>query len=939
MPKFSWPEIRQNAIRFSHRWRDARDERSEAQTFWNEFFEIFGLDRKIYATFEEHVRSLKNTHQRIDLFWKGMLLAEHKSAGESLEKAQSQAFDYIQQLAATGRAHEAPRYVAVSDFARIVLFDLQPELTPDAPQASYERTEIVLEDLHRHVEEFGFLIGQQKVRYRVEDDANLVATQLMADLHDTMADAGYAPHSLERLLVRILFCLFADDTGIFEPNQFESYLRNRSKGDGSDLGAHLLALFQILNTPEPARSKVLDDELAAFPYINGDLFEENLPLAPFNRDMRNRLFAAAEFNWGRISPAVFGALFQGIMDDKSRRKIGAHYTSERDILKVIRPLFLDALEDELARIRQLRRRRRQRLEEFQAKLASLKFLDPACGCGNFLVVAYRELRRIELRALELMHDGPSRDRDLPIGETYKLSKVDVDQFHGIEIEEWPTRIAETALWLTDHQMNTELSRAFGNQFRRIPLKKSPHIHFGNALRMDWGELLPADQCNYVLGNPPFIGKHLMDAAQKSDVAAVWDGAPGTGSLDYVTCWYKVAAKYIERNPGITCAFVSTNSVSQGEQAGILWSRLFRHGIRIHFAYRTFPWESEAKGKAHVHVVIVGFGRNDAQRKRIYHSRKVDGVQVDDVANISPYLTEGPDTCILPRSRPICDVPETIYGNKPTDGGHLLLDEAQREELLRNAPELGAYVRPMVSAEEYLHGRKRYCLWFLGANLAPLRASRRLSDILASVRAFREASVKGPTRELASQPQLFAEIRQPDTEYIVIPRHSSETRDYIPFGYFDSKTIVHDSCTALPNATPYHFGVLSSAMHMAWVRQICGRLESRYRYSTTLVYNNFPWPPAPPASHRTRVEACASAILETRESLLGSETVLASLYDPLYMPPQLAKAHRHLDNAVDRCYRKSGFDSESSRIAYLFEMHEQLTTPLAPNGNGTHRKKR
>ncbi len=663
MSKFSWNEIRQRAIQFSHEWEGAQEERAEAQTFWNEFFDVFGIRRRTVASFEEPVRSLKNTYHRIDLFWKGRLLAEHKSAREPLDKAESQAFQYIQELAASGRTDEMPRYIVLSNFRQVALYDLEPEEQSDLPLFSgmrYELTEFALEDFHRNVKRFAFLIGQKTHRFGPEDPANLQAAQIMADLHDAFEESHYSSQHLERFLVRLLFCLFADDTGIFDAAQFELYIENHSREDGSDLGQALLALFDVLNTPVDQRPSFLDEDLAAFPYINGELFSERLQLAGFSRDMRNRLRAASHFDWSRISPAIFGSLFQGIMDARERRQIGAHYTSERDILKVLRPLFLDDLFEKFRQAKADRSTRRTaRLRELQNNLAQLTFLDPACGCGNFLVVAYRELRRLELEIIKLLH----RQQELSLGEISKLSRIDVHQFYGIEISEWPARIAETALWLTDHQMNVELSLSFGNVFQRIPIKAAPHIRCDNALRLNWSELLPAAQCSYILGNPPFVGKKARSKEQQRDMELVFGQEDNHGILDYVTCWYVRAGEYIGGHT-IPCAFVSTNSITQGEQPGVLWPILWRRfGMKIHFAHRTFAWKSEAKGAAHVHVVIVGFSNISRQNKRIYDYGQAEDEPTELVAeNINPYLVAGNDVVLTNRTSPICQgMPQMSFG--------------------------------------------------------------------------------------------------------------------------------------------------------------------------------------------------------------------------------------------------------------------------------------
>ncbi len=933
MPKLSWNEIRQRAIQFSRDWRGVGDERAEAQSFWNDFFMVFGKQRRLLASFEEKVKSLNGTYHRIDLFWPGRLLAEHKSAGQSLAKAESQAFQYITELASSNREDEIPRYVVVSDFARFVLYDLEP-VEGDGV------FEFPLEDLHKHIKHFAFFIGQKTHHFGEEDPANLEAAGIMADLHDTIEEGNYTGAELERLLVRLLFCLFSDDTGIFETSQFELFIENHTKEDGSDLGAQLNHLFEVLNTPPERRVRNLDEDLAEFPYINGELFADALHTAGFNRDMRNRILAACRFDWSRISPAIFGSLFQGIMDAKERRQIGAHYTSERDILKLIRPLFLDELRAEFDQISKDTRKghRDNRLVQFQEKLRRLKFLDPACGCGNFLVIAYRELRRLELDVLKLRHDFDTWHDELPAGEALKLSNVDVDQFYGIEIGEWPARIAETALWLTDHQMNTELSLSTGNIFQRIPLKATPHIRCANALRMDWNDLLPAEECSYVLGNPPFIGAKYQNPEQKTDVRRLAGHVRGSGLLDYVTLWYIRAVEYIKAT-SIRCAFVSTNSISQGEQVGVLWDELFRHGAKIHFAHRTFSWQSEARGRAHVHVVIIGFGLHDVADKQIFEYEDINGEPTAvAVRNVNPYLVEAGDVTIRNRSQPLCDVPGIGIGNKPIDGGRYLFDDEEVAEFLQKEPGARPFFRPWIGSKEFLHGYNRWCLWLGDAAPNELRQLPECSKRIEEVRAIRLASTSAPTQRLAETPRRFHVENFPTGSFLVIPKVSSERRPYIPIGYLDPSILVSDLCFISNGATLYHFGVLTSAMHMAWVRQVCGRLKSDYRYSAKLVYNNFPWPVDATEAQRSKVEGCAQAVLDARQGYLDGGSTLADLYDPLYMPAPLLNAHQTLDRAVDRCYRGAKFTSERERVEYLFPRYEALTAPLAPSDAGKKKRR-
>lgn len=937
MPALSWNEIRQRAIQFSREWKSAADERAEAQTFWNEFFNVFGIKRRTVASFEEPVKSIQDTYHFIDLFWRGKLLAEHKTRGKSLEKAESQAFQYIQELASSGRHDEIPRYVILSDFNRIVLFDLEPEEETEGPL----RTEIHLEDLHTQVKHFAFLIGQKTHKFGEEDEANLKAAAIMADLHDAVAESNYDPHALEKLLVRILFCLFADDTGIFEPAQFELFITNRTRDDGSDLGPQLNALFEVLDSPEDRRPRYIDEDLAAFPYVNGELFAERLPTAGFNPAMRTAVLTACRFDWSRISPAIFGSLFQGIMDAKARRQIGAHYTSERDIMKLIRPLFLDELRAEFDRIKKDTRKtqRENRFKEFRDKLTKLNFLDPACGCGNFLVIAYRELRRLEHDVLDALYDFEAHGEELDLGEEGRASRVDVDQFYGIEIGEWPARIAETALWLTDHKMNIELSQATGYLYQRIPLRAAPHIRCANALRFDWNDLLAAEKCNYVLGNPPFVGGKFQTQEQRADLKQVAGSVRNCGLLDYVTLWYFRAVEYIDGSD-IRCAFVSTNSITQGEQVGVLWTELFKRGVKIHFAHRTFSWQSEAKGKAHVHVVIIGFGLKDVPTKRIFEYEDIKGEPAERiVSNIAPYLVEGGDVVIVNRSSPLCDVPEIGIGNKPIDGGNYLFTEEEKEAFLRIEPGSAPFFRPWIGSHEFLHGYHRWCLWLGDASPQALADLPECRKRIEAVRQVRLDSKSAPTRKLADTPRRFHVENFPEGDFLVLPEVSSEKRPYIPIGYLSPPVICSNLVKIMPHAAPYHFGILTSAMHMAWVRQVCGRLKSDFRYSAKLVYNNFPWPMDATDAQRAAVEDCAEKVLAARKGYLDGGATLADLYDPLTMPAALLKAHQALDRAVDRCYRPQKFDSERERVEHLFQLYEQLTAPLAPTAAGGKTRRR
>jgi hypothetical protein len=760
----------------------------------------------------------------------------------------------------------------------------------------------------------------------------------MASLHDTLKAGGYTGHDLERFLVRVLFCMFAENTHIFEPEAFKLYVENHTHPDGNDLGRALAELFETLNTDTHLRQRNLDQDLQAFPYINGALFAEHLQFAAFNADMRTALLAATNFDWSRISPAIFGALFQEVMKPEERRKIGAHYTSERDILRVIHPLFLDSLREEFASIERDRSgRRANRLEQFRVRLTQLRFLDPACGCGNFLVIAYRELRVLELEVLQAQHSG---QQAFTLDEVNRLSQVDVHQFYGIEVEEWPARIAEVALWLMDHQSNLHILAAFSQPFVRLPLRNSPHIRLDNALHMEWGDLLPAAQCSYVLGNPPFVGKSLMSGSQKDDmlrVIAEAGGITGAGVLDYVTAWYIKAARYINGTP-IEVAFVSTNSISQGEQPGILWQYLYgAFHLTINFAYQTFEWTSEARGKAHVHVVIIGFSQVSRTIKTLYIPDATEtNFPASTVTNISPYLVEGGNTTIRKRTTPLSVAPPIVFGNMANDGGHLLLSPEEREHLIAESTANEVLVRRFIGAEDLMNGEMRYCLWLRGISPNQI-TSAEVRRRIAAVHDYRMESRRETTRELASTPALFGEIRQPTTDYLAIPKTSSQTRRYIPIQILPPTVIAATETLCIEGFTRYHLGVLTSSMHMSWVKLVAGRLKSDFRYSNTLVYNNYPWPQNPTPAHVARVEELAQAVLDERAH--HNDSTLAQLYDPLTMPPELVQAHTRLDRAVERCYRPEPFASDRERVEYLFALYEQLSTPLLPPVPTPRRRRR
>ena len=770
--------------------------------------------------------------------------------------------------------------------------------------------------------------GYRTYRIKEEDPANIEAAELLAGLHDTLEAGAYPQNDLDRFLVRILFCLFAEDTGIFEPNAFQDYLRNHTTEDGDDLGARLEQFFRVLDTEESRRQAGISEELASLPYVNGELFRERLDFAAFNYDMRARLLACTEFNWSRISPAIFGSLFQSIMQPRERRHIGAHYTSERDILKVIRSLFLDALRDELTQIKTDRSSRREsRLKDFQSKLASIHLLDPACGCGNFLILAYRELRRLEIDVLLEMHPGGQQEFSLE--DINRMAKVDVDQLYGIEIVDWPARIAEVATWLMDHLMNQELSTAFGQLYRRLPLRKSASIRCDNALRIPWSEVLPAKECPYVLGNHPFVGKHYQKSTQRDDMKLAFGDIHNTGDLDYVTAWYVKSLEYLKANPSIRCAFVSTNSITQGEQVPILWGLLFSNGIKIDFGHRTFSWTSEARGRAHVHVVVVGFGLGEMPGKRIYdYDGDPDHPAVIPALNISPYLTPGPDIFVVKQTQPLNGAPKIRCGNKPSDGGNLILTDKEKADLLAAEPGAEEFLRRFTGSEEFINGNMRWCLWLKDAPASELRSLPKVMERVEAVREFRNQSTATPTQKAANTPTRFFYESQPTTEYILIPEVSSERRAYIPIGFMKPEIVSANTNFLVPSSDLFLFGLLTSAMHMTWLRTVGGRLKSDVRYSGSMVYNTYPWPEEI-ESQKKRVKTAAQAVLDVRQPFLDGGQTFADLYDPLAMPPILLKAHQALDRAVDRCYRKDPFNNERQRIEFLFALYQKMVEPLLP----------
>ena len=926
--RLSWNEIRVRAAAFAQEWADAGYEKGQTQLFYRDFFAIFDLPVRRVATFEEPVQLLGDKRGFIDLFWKGVLLVEQKSAGRDLTQAKDQAFSYFPGLTDA----DLPRYLLLSDFQTFELYDLDED----------ESVAFALADLPQHVEKFGFILGVQKRSFRDQDPVNIEASERVGQLHDALAESGYTGHDLEQFLVRIVFCFFADDTGIFEPRDiFLDLLETRTRKDGSDLGGWLAQLFQVLNTPVDRRSRNLDEDLARFSYVNGELFREPLLIPSFDSEMRQRFIDACHFNWSEISPAIFGSLFQSVMDKDERRAQGAHYTTEKNILKVIEPLFLDELRAEFQHLRDRRDNRRlPELIAFQHRLGRLRFFDPACGCGNFLIIAYRELRTLEIEVLKEMR--PHGQLDL-IAQS--LSVVDVDGFYGIELGEFPVRIAEVALWMMDHIMNNRLSLEFGQTYVRIPLEKSPHIRHGDALELDWSSLLPPEECSYVLGNPPFVGQSYQSPSQRRQMADVIKSPSGrAGSLDYVGAWFIKAGEYIQQSK-TQIGFVATNSITQGEQVAQLWPLLFdRCALEIAFAHRTFAWGSDARGMAHVHVIIIGLAKRGAapREKRLFsYDTPKDEPHESRHASLSPYLFDASgltDARVIVQKAtvPLNNLPAARMGTKPVVGANYFFSDVDKMKFLQQEPNAAKFFRLFIGAVEFLQGKSRWILHLSDADPAELRKLPLVRERIAAVRQMRSASKKRATRILADFPTKYEVAVVPTAPFLVIPEVSSERREYVPIGWLEPPVIPSNLVRIIENANKPLFALLTSAVHMAWLRHIGGRLESRYRYSIGLVYNTFPVPPVP-ADRLQRLEPYADAVLTARAS--HPNATLADLYDPDLMPVDLRRTHRALDGAVDRLYRRSSFSSDRERVEHLLSLYEKMMVPLAANVRPKRRRRR
>ncbi len=891
-------EIRNRAVAFSAEWDREYSEDAEAKSFWDGFFDVFGVSRRRVASFEYQVKKQDGGQGFIDVLWKGVMLAEHKSRGRSLDKAFTQAKDYFPGLTDA----ELPRYVVVSDFEKIRITDLE----------SNKETEFVLKDLHNYIHLFDFISGYTSHSdYAKEEEVSIKGAKLMADFHNEIAKTGYTGHELEVFLIRILFCLFADDTGIFEKGLFRNYIENRISKDGGDLGIHLGQIFYILNTPQEKRQTTTDEQLMQFPYINGGIFAENLSPVSLDATAYLKLLRCCEFDWSGISASIFGSLFQGVMNEKQRRELGAHYTSEINILKVIQPLFLDELYIEFDALKY----DSKKLTAFHEKLTMLTFLDPACGCGNFLVTAYRELRTLELEVLKILR----KDNKRVLFGAEDISKIQVNQFYGIEIEEFPALVARTAMYLVDHQMNMALSTEFGQAYARIPLREPATIVHADALTTDWESVIPKNKLSYILGNPPFSGGQIMTKSQKENFLKVFDELKAVGNLDFVTAWYEKAAKYMVGTK-IKTAFVSTNSICQGEQVGILWKHLKEtYGVVIHFAHQTFKWNNDAPGVAAVYCVIVGFADFDTPKKYLFEYETIKSEPKEkEVEHINAYLVAGEDIFIEKRTKPICEVLNIIKGNYYAKSEGLIIEEEDLDYLVTNESNAKKWIKLLIGADEFINNKKRYCLWLVDC---PPEELRKMPLVMERINRVREDRLKSTDKGMQNlAPTRFRETNNPET-CLVIPVVSSEKRKYIPMGFIDKNTISTNGNLIMPDADLFHFGILQSLQHMTWVSYTCGRLKSDYRYSKDIVYNNFPWPESVSDEQKKKVEDCAQKVLDARAQFPNSS--LADLYDPNTMPPELTKAHNELDRAVDACYG-ARFANKEDRIEHLFDLYKKYT---------------
>lgn len=915
-------EIRKQAKEFANFWADKGYEKGQSQVFWLTLLnKVLGVDNpEQYISFEDKVM-LDHTSFIDGYISATHVLIEQKSRDRDLRKAIRQAdgtlltpFQQAKRYSADLPYSKRPRWIITCNFQEFLIYDMEkPNGEPES---------ILLKNLPKEYYRLQFIVNSQNENIKKEMEISIKAGEIVGILYDALLKQYNEKDkqelkSLNELCVRLVFCLYAEDSGLFgEKLAFHNYLQGFQV---KDTRRALIDLFKVLDTKIEDRDKYLDDELAKFPYVNGGLFaNENIIIPHLTDEIIDILLhkASENFDWSEISPTIFGAVFESTLNPETRRSGGMHYTSIENIHKVIDPLFLDNLKDELEKIKEIKveKTRKQQLEAFRNKLSTLTFLDPACGSGNFLTETYISLRRLENEALIAQTRGQTM---IDLGDVIKVS---IGQFYGIEINDFAVTVAKTALWISESQMMKETEEIVNQQLEFFPLKSYANIVEGNALRIDWNDVILKDKLSYIMGNPPFVGARLMNKHQKEDVLSIFGNSwKNIGNLDYVSCWYKKATDYIE-DTSIRVALVSTNSICQGESVINLWKPLFKQGIHIDFAHTTFIWDSEAQQKAHVHCVIVGFSIATSFKDKIIYS--LDRYQ--KVKNINAYLIEAENVFIENRKKPICNVNEMLFGSMPNDGGHLSsIDEKEMAEIINKYPESKICFKKIVGADEFINGKTRWCLWLKNISPNLINSIPYIKQKVSAVQELRENSSRDATKRLALTPFLFGEIRQPEKgNYLLIPSTSSERRRYIPIGFLDSSIIATNANLIVPNATLYEFGILTSNVHNAWMRVVAGRLKSDYRYSATIVYNNFPWP-NPTKEQQAKIEKTAQAILNART--IYKDCSLADLYDDVTMPPELRKAHQLNDKAVMEAYGFWGkVKTESECVSELMKMYQKIT---------------
>lgn len=919
---------RASAKEFVAYWKNRGDEKQETQRFWIDLLRnVYGVPNPEQSIEFEVPVKLSHTSFIDGYLADTRVLIEQKGADIDLKKGYKQSdgqmltpYQQARRYAGYLPFNKTPRWIVVCNFQTFEIHDMNfPNGEPEV---------LMLADLEKDYSRLQFLVDTGSKTIKKEMEVSLQAGELVGVLYDALLKQYKDPtapetlKSLNALCVRLVFCLYAEDAGIFgRRDMFHDYLKDVP---AAGIRKALAELFRVLDQKPEERDKYLADDnpaLAAFPYVNGGLFaDENIEIPPFTEELKNVLLSKAseDFDWAAISPTIFGAVFESTLNPETRRSGGMHYTSIENIHKVIDPLFLDGLKAELEEIKEIavEKTRVSRLKAYQSKLAGLTFLDPACGSGNFLTESYISLRRLENDALRY------QTNQITMGDYANPIQVSIHQFYGIEINDFATTVAKTALWIAESQMLKETEDIIAHQIDFLPLKSYANITEGNALRLNWEDVVPKTKLNYIMGNPPFVGYSLQDKAQKEDILSIYvdeNGKPykTAGKIDYVSGWYFKAASFMQ-GTAIRTAFVSTNSITQGEQVAGVWKPLYdRFGIHVDFAYRTFRWDSEASLKAHVHCVIVGFSvASYLEKKWIF-----TGDRAQEAENINAYLMDAPNVFIDSRSRPLCAVPLMTTGNRPADGGHLIIEDVDYADFIKKEPLAKQYIKKLIGAAEFINNKKRWCLWLVGVSPADLRKMPLVMQRVEACKADRAAAPDAGRRKLAERPTQFREINNPDT-FVVIPAVSSERRKYIPIGFLDKETIATNLVITIPDATLYHFGVLTSNVHMAWMRAVCGRLKSDYRYSKDVVYNNFPWP-TPTDEQREKIEQTAQAILDARN--LYPDCSLADLYDEAAMPPELRKAHQQNDKAVMQAYGFWGkLNSESACVAELMKMYQKLT---------------